>query len=225
MGCGDDDSDDAATDDPRTDAQIAEDQAAADAAVLVLDDLSPDFTAEPRDEDDDDIDLQNELADCLGIPRVLLYGAETRAESDTFVLGDAEVEHNITIQPTVEDATTAIEAVTATDAAAPASRRASRVARGSVREPGEGEEPPEGLEIGDVTVEPVPVDVGEQSGGFRATVPISVEDQSAEVYIDLVAIRVGRSTSLLTFENVVDRFDDELAVEISTLAAGKAPAA
>ena len=111
-GCGDGDSDDAATDDPRTDAQIAEDQAAADAAVLVLADLSPDFTAEPREEDDDEYYAnQDQLAGCLGVEPGLLSRGAAKAPSDTFVLGDAEVEQNLTIQPDLDAAATALDAL------------------------------------------------------------------------------------------------------------------
>jgi hypothetical protein len=223
--CGDDGGDAGdATDDPRSDADITADQAAADESLLVLDDLPEGFSAEARDPDDDEDDpLEDELADCLGIPAGLLSDGTTRARSETFVAGDAEVEQNLTIQPTLEAAETAMDALGQDNAAECFEEGVTKALQDAFENPEEGDEPPEGLEIGDVTVDELAIAAGDDSAAFRVTVPITVEDQSAELFVDFVAIRVGRATTSISLQNVVEPFDDALGQDIATTAAAKLP--
>jgi hypothetical protein len=222
--CGDDGGDADATDDPRSDQEIADDTAAAEASLLVVDDLPADWTSTPRDpDDDDDSELEAELASCLDVPAGLLSDGASRARSETFVLGDAEVEQNLTIQPTLEAAETAMAALGQDDAAGCFEDGVTNALQSAFENPEEGEEPPEGLEIGDVTVDELAIDAGDESAAFRVTVPITVEDQSAELFIDFVAIRVGRATTSISLQNVIEPFDDALGQEIATTAAAKLP--
>ena len=55
------------------------------------------------------------------------------------------------------------------------------------------------------------------------TLPITAEGQSVDFVADLVVLRVGRATSSLAFYNVFEPFDEDLKIEIATIAAAKLP--
>jgi hypothetical protein len=220
---GDDGGDGDAVDDPRTAAELVADQAAADAAQMVLDDFPTGWEAEPRDDDDeDDEEEQAKLAECLGIDAALLDAAATHSKSDTFTSDDLEVEVNISVQPTLDLATEAMGALSTPETLECYRTSLQQVFDDLMSEP-EGEQGRPDA-VGAITVESLAVgELGDQSFAFRVTVPITLDDQTADIYFDIVGVRSGRATASINFQSVVLPFDEDLQRELAQTLADRLP--
>lgn len=232
--CGSDGDDDSAsgseataetaTEDPRSESDLAADQAAADSAVLVLSDFPAGWTAEARDEDEDEgPDIEAEMAECLALEDPGIFeDSAVQAESDTFKREDAEVEGDLAVQATDEKAEEAVAVMSKPEMRDCLTDALRAVLDYAIDHPAEGEELPDGVEIGDVSVGDLSFgDVGDFSRAFRAEVEVTAEEMNISVFVDLLFFRVGRGLATMTFQDVLTPFDVDEAHEIATTFASK----
>lgn len=220
VGCSsgsDDSSGSPAKEDPRSADQLASDRAAATDALLVLRDFPSGWAAEERDANDEEgPDLDEETAVCLGVDVPLLADNAVSVKSDTFTKDEAEVEADISIQATKAEADASVEILTNPKLRSCLQDSFRKSTEYAVKNPSDGEELPEGFELGEATVADLNFpDIGDDSRTFRLSVPVSAGGLELEVFLDLVFVRVGRATGILTFVDVLSPFDEELAKELA----------
>lgn len=214
--CGNDSSEDtseepseepsSSTDDTRSDTFDA-DLEVAEAAVLNLDDLPVGWSSKARDDDDDDDDeFDQEIADCLGVPvEEVADSGHPKAESETFVgEDDTEVEAEIVMAPTVEEAIADFEQATSDEFL-----QCIREVLPAVIESAAAEEGGE-FELGEASVGPLRVEeTGDRSGALRLTIAIEAEGMSVDAYFDILFAQVGRATMQLSAASIFAPADVE----------------
>jgi hypothetical protein len=231
VACGSDSGDSGgpvSLEDTRTEAQLADDRAAAGRALLVLDDFPPGWTAEPREEDIDDEapDLEVQMAECLEVDPALMGEAAVEVDSDTFSFDGAEVESNVAILPTVAYADDTVAAFFKPQAQSCFEDVFRDVMEYTLANPGEGEVLPEGVSFGEIQLDDLDFpDVGEDSRAFRVSMPIRMGLLSIDLYYDLVFVRVGRAMGSVTFLDDTTPFGAELAEDLARTFAARLPKA
>ena len=196
------------TDPPGTAASA--EQAAAESALLVLDDFPAGWTAVEEDElTEQELEYQRTVTECAGgTSDNLLDLGGPRASSPDFVGPDDQ---------TVEQSVTIVEPSAAEDFmvrfAAPGVDTCFRDAVQSfVTENFENPEDPSeslpgGVTIDDVTVGPLRlVPVGDELVAYRVTVSMTISGLSVDAFVDIVAVRSGGSLSGLTFQSLFEPF-------------------
>ena len=207
--CGDDDSSSDAVDQPVTSVDGAADESengrpdtfeedlpVAEAAVLTLDDLPVGWSSKPRDdEEEDDDEYDQELADCMDMPvEEFADSGNPKAESETFVAeDDSEVEAEVVIAPTVDEATEDFERATS-----PEFLDCMREVLPALMEQAAEDEGGE-FTIADASIGPLRIeDSGDRSAAFRLTISVEVDAFSVDFYSDILVAQVGRSTAQLS---------------------------
>lgn len=211
-------------DDPRTQEQVSLDQAAADRAVLTLADFPTGWTGTARDDSDRGPDLDKELAECLQVDVEMFAEEEVQAKSDTFSKNTAEVESDVSMQPTVAEAREAFAILQRPNARDCFEAAVRAIVEYSIKHPAPGQEPSAGVKIRDISLGDLSFpSVGEEHRAFRVTVDIETEGINADLYIDLVLIRVGRATASMSFLDVFSPFDEVTAGELARTFASRLP--
>lgn len=178
----------------------------AEAAVLTLDDLPVGWSSKAREDDDDDDEFDQEFADCLGVPvEEVADSGNPKAESETFVAeDDTEVEAEVVVAATVEEAIADFEQATSEEFL-----ECMREVLPAVMESAAAEEGGE-FEIGDTSVGPLRIeDTGDRSGALRLTIAIEAQGMNVDIYIDFLFAQVGRATMQLTAASIFAPADVE----------------
>lgn len=219
-GCGDDDTDadtgtngeptgtlDDDTGEPSDSASDTydDDLRVAEAAVLTLNDMPVGWSSKPRDdEEDDDGEFDEQVAECMGIPvEELADSANPKAESETFVAeDDSEVEAEVVVAPTVDEAITDFERATSSQFLTCIREVLPAIMERAAEE--EGSE----VTITDTSIGPLRIeDSGDRSAAFRLTISVGVDAFNVDVFADILIAQVGRATvqlSAMSFFNPTD---------------------
>ncbi|HWC12786.1 MAG TPA: hypothetical protein VG455_16375 [Acidimicrobiales bacterium] len=218
--------------DPRTPGQLAADRAAAEEAVLTLADFPPGWTAEPdTDETSPEEEAAGErFAACLGVDEALVGGgarAGARATSDDF-----EDEDNNSVQSTVtmvfsrERALQQLETFRKPEAGACFEAFVDAAIEYSIRNPGPGQTTPPELTFGDTRVDVLrPAGLNTDSVGYRARVPLTVGDESADAIFDIILALKGRAGITMIFIGIGGPFPSALETSLTNKVIDRAPAA
>lgn len=209
--CGDDSSPEA-TDHPAStvddqapeseDAQpetFDDDLRVAEAAVLTLDDLPVGWSSKPREDDEDDDEFDQELADCMGIPvEEVAESGNPKAESETFLADDdSEVEAEVVIAPTIDEAIEDFELATS-----PEFLDCTREVLPALMERAAEEEGSE-FRIADASIGPLRIEEsGDRSAAFRLSISVQVDTFNVDIYADILIAQVGRATMQLSTMSV-----------------------
>lgn len=209
--------------DSRSDADRQADEAVADATLLTLDDFPAGWEEVPATDDEDDDDLQTEIAECLDVDPAELTAANPSASSTFASPDDEEVSAKVSLTPSSEDTSRALE-IMRYDAAPGCYGQGVKalLAERLVA----ADDVPEGLEIGEPTFNRLSFeDLGDDSVAFRLTIPVSLQSFNVDVYIDLVVVRVGRAGITTTFQSELSPFDPDEAARLTQIVVDRVAAA
>lgn len=167
----------------------------AEAALLTLADFPVGWEAVPAEDDDQDVEGQEEIAECIGVDYDELYdGSNAEAQSPAFTNEDDE---DVSVEVTV-DATEEEMAEAFAIAASPEFRECVTEAAGDAMEEAFADAEDEGAEVGDITLNEVSLgSYGDETVAFRLTIPIEMEGFNLEATGDFAVVRVGRGMTFL----------------------------
>jgi hypothetical protein len=173
-----------------------DDLAAAEAALLTLDDLPSGWEAEPADEPEGDVAIDDEVERCLGVDNDDPLDDASHASSPTFTgPANEEVAASVTIAPSADVAVRAIEPLHSPEAPGCFAQ-----AFGAQLQGVEGPEGPEGVEIGEPTFEPIALgSLGDDSVAIAGTLPATTQGVDIALHGAAVFARVGRGLIVATF--------------------------
>lgn len=175
---------------------IAADTAAAEAAVLTLANL-PEGWAEAAADDGAMSEVDGRLAECLGVDSLTSPDAQAMTSNFTNSDGTLVVYEGVGVQAAELDSRTVIARMTNPDvldcfAAAYAELGAGALSTGAIAE---------GAEIGEVTATRLAVaPVGDSTQAIRVVIPVTTDGIQAQLTVDQVLVRSGRSLAVITFE-------------------------
>jgi hypothetical protein len=218
------------TSDPRNADQLAADRAAAERAVLKLADLPPGWTGEP-DTDDSTPELQaaqQRFATCLGVDPAFIGGgarAGARAESDDFEDDDNhQVQNTVTMVFSRERALQQLETFRKPEARGCFESFVDSAFQLSLRNPGPGQTAPPGLSFGEARVEVLSVGgLNTDAVAYRARVPVTVRNQTAEAVFDIVLALKGRAGITMIFIAIGEPFPAALETSLTNTVISRAP--
>lgn len=207
----------ASTDAPAQD--VDADLAAAEAALLTLADLPEGWTDTPV-EADAASDLDARFAECVGVDSVTSPDASAASGVLASTDGSLVVTQRVGVQATEQDARLVIASLTNPDvpgcvAAAYTELGAAALSVGAVAD---------GAEIGEVTASRLAVGAaGDATQAIRLVIPVTSGGTAAQLTVDHVFARTGRSLASLTFEARVEATAVETIDEITAAAASRLP--
>ena len=215
-----------APDDSRSDAERSADQQLADDAVLKLTDLPPGWESAPADDETNNDELSAELAECLDVDPTFFDSSNPTAESPTFTSAqDEQITSEVAVTASAEDAIERVEILRREDTPGCYATAIRHLLEQSIENPADGDEVPEGLELGDPTFNPMSfAALGDDTVAFRATIPVSAQGFDVEVYIDFVAVRVGRVGTTMTFQSQFSPFDTAEEERLTRIVVDRIPA-
>lgn len=193
----------------RSAADLKADEAAAKRMLLTTSDMPPGFkpTAGSGESDagggsgnasDDEADAA--FAKCIGEDSAVTADTDNpSASSPDFANDDAskEISSEVEFTASADEARKDFAVLTRATTSACIQRAIKDVL---TKQAASDPSAPADLKIGEPAVEPLPSNgLGDESGGFRLSVPISTQGVSVTVYFDLVATRVGRIEITTTF--------------------------
>jgi hypothetical protein len=208
--------------DGRTEAELADDTAAAEAVLLTVDDLPAGWSAGAPDDEEEDEELQAALAECLGVDPELLDPDNPQAKTPDFTSPDGgdQVTADVTFTPSAAHAGTAFD-ILGRDETPRCYAEALQTATAQAVE--DGEMPP-GVEFGEPTFEELSFpDLGDESTAFRITIPVAAQGTEIELYGDVALVRVGRVGIEATFLTELRPFDTEEAAELVQVMIDRVP--
>ena len=216
--------------DPRSPDQLAADRGAAERAVLKLADLPPGWTGEP-DTDDTTPEVeaaQQRFATCLGVDPSFIGGgarAGARAESDDFEDDDNhQVQNTVTMVFSRERALQQLETFRKPEARECFETFVNTAFQVSLRNPGPGQTAPPGLSFGEARVEVLSVGgLRTDSVAYRARVPVTVREDTAEAVFDIVLALKGRAGITMIFISIGAPFPAELETSLTNTVIDRAP--
>jgi hypothetical protein len=218
--------------DPRSPSQLAADRAEAEKAVLKLGDFPPGWTSEP---DSDDTSAEEEaalerFAQCLGVDPSFIGGgarAGAKADSDDFEDDDNnQVQNTVTMVFSRERAVQQLEVFRRPEAPGCVEQFVDAALEFSVRNPGPGQTAPPGLSFGEVHVDVLrPAGLNADSVGYRARVPVTVGDETADALFDIVLALKGRAGITMIFISIGQPFPSALETSLTNKVIDRAPAA
>lgn len=193
----------------------------AESIVLTLDDMPAGWESTPADDDEDE-DIQADLADCLGVDDDELDGDNPKAVSPDFSSpNDEEVSATVTVTPSAEDASRRLEILEGEDAL-PCYAEAFTDA---LEKEMATTDAPDDLEFGDVTFDPLDFpELGDGSVAYRVTVPFSTQGISVDLYLDLVAVQVGEVGISAQYMSPLTPFDTDEAARLTEIMVDRASA-
>jgi hypothetical protein len=201
---------------------VVADSAAAQTALLTLEDFPVGWSEVPREDDDSNEALLERVYECLGPEAAGLFKSEAKVESGNFTnTDDAErINHSVVLAPT-EDIAAAYIISGSSDGVTECLTTVYREELGKLAEENEDSSP---AEMGEVTVGQLNVgQIGDDRFAYRITVPFSANGFTLNVVADFVAIRVGRSTAGLNFQSTFEPTSIDRIVEFATIAASRLP--
>ena len=207
----------ASTDAPAQD--VGADLTAAEVALLTLADLPEGWTDTPV-EADAASDLDARLAECVGVDSVTSPDASAASGVFASTDGSLVVTQRVGVQATEQDARLIIASLTNPDvpgcvAAAYTELGAAALSVGAVAD---------GAEIGGVTTSRLPVGAaGDATQAIRVVIPVTSSGTAAQLTVDHVFARSGRSLASLTFEARVEATAVETIDGITAAAASRLP--
>jgi hypothetical protein len=184
---------------------IAADTAAAQAASLKLSDFPPGWTSDPQSSDTgtgtDAID--NDLARCLGVEAADLASGPVDVNSDDFSdpngqnISSSEVDY----QPTAKAQNAEFDLWSNPKTPECLAKSITTLIKDEIQHPTDSASTlPPGLTLGQATVQPMSFPTfGGKTVPYRITLSASVNDQSIDMYFDLVAAIKGRAVALVIF--------------------------
>lgn len=204
------------------------DQPAAEAALLTIEDFPAGWTEVPDAERTPlAIESQRRIAECAGGEgdRLLDLGGAL-AESGNFTGPDNQiVEESVAIvdETTATDMFARFTAPGVGDCFADAMQQAIDAVITSPSDPTETF--PADTMLGTVTVDPLEVPTaGDESAGYRITVPLTTQGISFEITLDAIVIRSGGALAGVSFQSAPDPFPTEDVDHYVELAAERLPA-
>ena len=195
------------------------DLAAAEAALLTLADLPEGWTDTPV-EADAASDLDARFAECVGVDSVTSPDASAASGVLASTDGSLVVTQHVGVRATEQDARLVIASLTNPDvpgcvAAAYTELGAAALSVGAVAD---------GAEVGEVTASRLAVGaVGDATQAIRVIIPVASGGTAAQLTVDHVFARTGRSLASLTFEARVEATAVETIDEITAAAASRLP--
>jgi hypothetical protein len=215
-----------ATDEPST--TVHPDQPAAEAALLTIDDFPAGWTEVPDDERTAlAIESQRRIAACAGGEgdRLLDLGGAL-AESGNFTGPDNQVvEESVAIVDVAvaEDMFARFTAPDVGDCFANAMQQTLDAMITSPSDPAESF--PADTALGKVTAEPIEVPAaGDESAGYRITVPLTTQGVNYDIILDAVIIRHGGALAGVSFQSALEPFPTDDIDNYVELAAERLPA-
>ncbi|MET0911199.1 MAG: hypothetical protein ABWZ99_17175 [Ilumatobacteraceae bacterium] len=201
---------------PAATEEDAVDLAIAEAGLLTLDDMPQNWTESPID-DDDAAEDDSPAIDAAQRDFTACFGVEPDGEGDPFGIGgarassgefaDARGGFTITNKVGITDeagASLVIERYSADsvpECVVPA--MVAVVEAGFASDPDLAE-----YEVGDVTVEQLELTQwGDGTIGYRTVVPVTSPNESFELYMDQIVVRVGRGLTSLQFQSPNSPFE------------------
>jgi hypothetical protein len=205
---------------------VSEEQAAAEASLLVLSDFPTGWTEEAEGEPtEQELAYQATVAACAGGTGNLLELGGPRAQSPDFVgPDDQRVEQSVTIvDPAVaEDFMARFAAPSAEDCFGEAVR--TFVAENLASQDDPSQTLPGDLTIGEVTIGEVLIEpAGDEVVAYRVTIPMTVSGLSVDAFVDIAAVRSGGSVAGLTFQTLFEPFPAEDVERYIDLAVERLP--
>ncbi len=187
----------------------SKEQAAAEAALLVLADFPAGWTEEADDAlTDEELAYQAEVAACAdGTGDNLLDLGGPRAKTPDFVGPDNQrVEQSVTIvDVAVAEDLMARFVAPGVDACFLDSVVEFTAEQYGSTDPSQST--PEGVTVGDVTIEPLRLaPAGDELAGYRITLALTVSGATVDAFVDVVIVRSGGSVAGFTFQSIFDPF-------------------
>jgi hypothetical protein len=219
------------TSDPRSPDQLAADRALAERAVLKPADFPPGWTGEPdTDDTSPELDAARErFATCLGVDPSFIGGgarAGAKAESDDFEDDDNnEVQNTVTMVFSRERAVGQLETFRKPEARGCFETFVNSAIQQSVQNPGPGQTAPPGVSFGQARVEVLSVGgLNTDSVAYRARVPVTVRNESADALFDIVLALKGRAGITMIFISIGQPFPTDLATSLTNKVIDRSPA-
>jgi hypothetical protein len=200
-------------------------QQQAQAALLTVDDLPDGWTSTPSDDsDEDNQEVQGQLADCVGVDASIFADDgpdKAMAQSDEFASPENGRTGSFTEEVDVESSDRV-----AKDFEVVNSDKLTgclETVFGAFLKQKFAEDPQtKDAQVGDVTAERGGIPTyGDESVGIEITVPFSIAGTDAKVIIDMVFVRVGNAVAELSFQNTFQAFPTQAAAAITAKAAEK----
>lgn len=205
---------------------VSAEQAAAEAALLVLSDFPVGWTAEPEEEPtEQELAYQATVAECVGGTDNLLELGGPRARTPDFAGPDEQrVEESVTVvDPAIAEdflarfSAPGVEACFGDAVRTFVAENFTSGADPSQTLPGE-------VTIGEVTIEVLALPpAGDEVVAYRVTIPMTVSGLSLEAFVDIVAVRSGGSIAGLTFQSLFEPFPAEDVEHYIDLAVERLP--
>jgi hypothetical protein len=218
--------------DSRTKQELEADRKIAQGALLRLSDLPEGFTSTPRkastaDSPEEKAVVQS-FADCVGVDASLLNDDtdETKADakSDKFKRAPSlDFEMSASVSASKDEQQKIFDAFKSSKAGRCFETFFNDALALSLEHPSPGETAPAGLTLGEASVETIDLGLHGKTVIYRATIPFTVQGQSAEVVSDFVLALKGRIGMTMTFQNVGEAFPKDLEVQIANEAIDGAP--
>jgi len=214
------------TSDPRNEAQLASDKAEAERVVLRLTDLPAGggWTGEPDTDVDtpEDEAARAQVGECLGVDPSLIAGGSrgrAKAESDDFENEqNQEVSNSVTVVSSRERASQQLAAYQKPEAPRCFETFVNQALKSSAAAT-------PGVSIGTARVASLDVPgLNTESAAFRATVAITGEGQTVDLYMDIVLALKGRTGISMTFMGLGAPFPANLETSLTSKVIDRAPA-
>ncbi len=186
-------------------------QAAADAALLVLSDFPTGWTeeleAKPTEQD---LAYRATLAECAGGTgdNLLDLGGPSARTPDFVGPDDERVEQTVTVVETAvaEDLMARFVAPGADTCFRDSIVEFTTEQFGSADDPSQSTTA-DGVKVGDVTIEPLDLaPAGDEVAGYRITLGLSTQGLDFDAFVDVVIVRSGGTLSGFTFQSVFEPF-------------------
>lgn len=209
-------------------AATAADLRSAEAAGLKIGDLPSGWTAQPPEEDPDIPKASAELARCLGVTEAELnQSGPAEYESPDFEDENSNsVSNSISYRPTAGEISKSFQLVSDPRVPGCLTTAVKTVIEYTLDHPKSSDDTlPKGTSIGTPKIGQMSFKrFGDQSVAYRATVPVSAEGLSINVFLDLIFIAKGRAGIGMQFSGAITPFPTDQAEELAELVVGRTAA-
>jgi hypothetical protein len=185
-------------------------QAKAQAALFQMSDLPPGWTSTPHQTDTSSKDDERKLRACVGLPPKT--STSNDLNSPDFKMGDQlEADSSASVVGSEQEATQEINALAGPKAVSCLRDSLVRTIQAQTAKGSSG------ATVGDVTLNPLnTAQYGDRSVAFQAAVPVTVQNQTVTVTLDLVLIRIAQVGITDTFIGTGQPFDTQLEQQLLT---------
>jgi hypothetical protein len=202
------------------DGEGSEDQQAAEAALLTLDDLPEGFQQQPTSEDEGDDELLEELASCIGVDPAMFDRGNPEASASFGSPTGQQVNSEVTYTASTDEAMETMEAIRNEDTPGCLEDIFEQQMQEFVTEAQEAQEaegvPVTDAEITDVSVDTREVpDMGDDSAGLTVTITFTEQGQDLTITMDMIVVRVDRVGVSMMFQGLNEPFPADQAEELT----------